>query len=355
MRPMDHQHHHANSAHRVDLVVYPGFKALEAVGPMSVFDYANVHLRQHGRPDGYAVRVVAAQAGAVQSDTLMALTATHTLAELEQQPEGGTGCTVILVGSRNIEQVLAASPDLVAWAARVAPRVDRMIALCSGSFFLAAAGLLDGRRAATHWSVAALLRQRYPAIDVDPDAIYVRDGPLWTSAGVTAGIDLALALVEEDFGHALALEVARDLVMYLKRPGGQSQFSVQLASQGTAHRDIQAVQTWVLENLQEPMPLAALAARAAMSERHFRRVFVQETGQTPSAFVDAARLEGARRMLESPPQAAALPLKTVAARVGMGSEQALRQLFVRHLGITPQAYRERFGGPGRSGLVQNAF
>ncbi|WP_200926924.1 GlxA family transcriptional regulator [Acidovorax sp. Leaf78] len=342
------QHHHpAGKPHRVDLVVYPGFKALEAVGPMSVFDYANVHLRQHGRPDGYAVRVVAAQAGAVQSDTLMALTATHTLAELELQQEkgeGGPGCTVVLVGSRNIEQVLAASPDLVAWAARVAPRVDRMIALCSGSFFLAAAGLLDGRRAATHWSVAALLRQRYPAIDVDPDAIYVRDGPLWTSAGVTAGIDLALALVEEDFGHALALEVARDLVMYLKRPGGQSQFSVQLASQGTAHRDIQAVQTWVLENLQEPMSLAALADRAAMSERHFRRVFVQETGQTPSAFVDAARLEGARRLLESQ---STLPLKTVAARVGMGSEQALRQLFVRHLGIAPQAYRERFGGQGR--------
>ncbi|MBV7543653.1 GlxA family transcriptional regulator [Acidovorax sp. sic0104] len=350
---MDNHHPHRHPAgqpHRIDLVVYPGFKALEAVGPMSVFDYANVHLQQHGRPDGYAVRVVAAQAGAVQSDTLMALTATHTLAQLEQQEvageecEGGPGCTVVLVGSRNIEQVLAASPDLVAWAARVAPRVDRMIALCSGSFFLAAAGLLDGHRAATHWSVAALLRQRYPAIDVDPDAIYVRDGPLWTSAGVTAGIDLALALVEDDFGHALALEVARDLVMYLKRPGGQSQFSVQLASQGTAHRDIQAVQTWIVENLQEPMPLPALAARAAMSERHFRRVFVQETGQTPSAFVDAARLEGARRLLESQ---AALPLKTVAARVGMGSEQALRQLFVRHVGVTPQAYRERFGGQGR--------
>jgi len=335
---MDHRHSHA---HRIDLVVYPGFKALEAVGPMSVFDYANVHLRQHGRPDGYEVRVVAAHKGAVASDTLMALNATHTLADLEQD---GTGCTVLLVGSRNIEQVLAASPDLVAWTARVAPQVARLIALCSGSFFLAAAGLLDGRRAATHWSVASLLRQRYPAIDVDPDAIYVRDGHLWTSAGVTAGIDLALAVVEEDFGHALALEVARDLVMYLKRPGGQSQFSVQLASQATVHRDIQAVQNWILQHLAEPMPLSALAARAAMSERHFRRVFAQETGQTPSAFIESARLEGARRLLESQ---AALPLKTVAARVGMGSEQALRHLFVRHLGITPQAYRERFGGAAR--------
>ena len=334
-------HHHANHPHCVDFVVYPGFKALEAVGPMSVFDYANVQLRKNGRPDGYVVRVVAEQAGPVRSDTLMALEATQTLGDLVH---GGVGCTVIIVGSRNIELALAASPGLVSWAAQAAPRVDRMIALCSGSFFLAAAGLLDGRRAATHWSVAHLLQQRYPSIQVDADAIYVRDGALWTSAGVTAGIDLALALVEEDFGHALALEVARDLVVYLKRPGGQSQFSVQLASQSTGHRDIQAVQNWVLQHLDEPMPVAALAAKAAMSERHFRRVFVEETGQTPSAFVDAARLEGARRVLESH---ATLPLKTVAARVGLASEQVLRHLFVRHLGITPQAYRERFGGDVR--------
>lgn len=334
---MEHRHTSAHSAHRVDIVVYPGFKALEAVGPMSVFDYANVHLRQQGLADGYEVRVVAAQAGAVASDTLMALQATHTLAQLERD---GPGCTVLLVGSRNIEQVLAASPELVAWTARVAPQVARMIALCSASFFLAEAGLLDGRRAATHWSVAAALQQRYPRISVDADAIYMRDGPLWTSAGVTAGIDLALALVQDDFGHALALEVARDLVMYLQRPGGQSQFSVQLASQATAHRGVQAVQQWVLSHLGEPLNLAQMASRAAMSERHFRRVFQQETGQSPSAFVEAARLEAAKQLLQSQ---VALPLKTVAARVGLGSEQALRHLLVRHLGITPVAYRERFG------------
>lgn len=332
--------HHHPGAHRVDLVVYPGFKALEAVGPMSVFDYANVHLRQRGRPDGYAVRVVAARLGAVKSDTLMALDATHTLAQLEA---GDTGCTVVLVGSRNIEQVLAASPELVDWAARVAPRVPRMIALCSGCFVFAAAGLLDGRRAATHWSVAATLQQRHPRIAVDADAIYVRDGHFWTSAGVTAGIDLALAVVEEDFGHALALEVARDLVMYLKRPGGQSQFSVPLATQTTAHVGVQAVQQWVLAHLTEPLSLAQMAAQVAMSERHFRRVFQQETGQSPTAFVESARLEGAKQLLESQ---LGLPLKTVAARVGLGSEQTLRHLFVRRLGVPPQAYRERFGGKG---------
>ncbi len=322
------------------IVVYPGFKALEAVGPLSVFHYANVHLVRRGRPEGYAVAVAAQARGMVRSDTLMALEATEALGDGLAGQGGTLPDTALLVGARDIEGALAASPAIIDWARAAGPRVRRMVALCSGSFFLAAAGLLDGRRAATHWGVAARLQALHPAVAVDPDAIYVRDGHLWTSAGVTAGIDLALALVEEDYGHALALEVARDMVMYLKRPGGQSQFSVQLASQATSHRGMQDVQAWALEHLSEPLTLQVLAGRAAMSERHFRRVFVQETGRTPSAFIESARLEAARRLLESE---AALPLKTVAARVGLGSEQALRHLFLRHLGIPPQAYRERFG------------
>jgi len=339
---MEHRHAHP---HRIDLVVYPGFKSLEAIGPMSVFDYANVHLRARGHSDGYEVRITAARKGLVPSDTLMALEATQSLAGLREQ---GTGCTVIVVGSRHIEEVLGASQELVQWLQAVAPSVARLIALCSGSFFLAEAGLLDGRRAATHWSVAGALAQRYPRVQVDADAIYVRDEvvddagtrQLWTSAGVTAGIDLALAVVEQDFGHALALEVARDLVMYLKRPGGQSQFSVPLAAQATRHSGVQAVQQWVLAHLAEPLTLARMAEQAAMSERHFRRVFQQETGQSPSAFVEHARLEAAKQLLESRGH---WPLKTVAAHVGLGSEQALRHLFVKKLGITPVAYRERFG------------
>lgn len=339
---MEHRHAHP---HRIDLVVYPGFKSLEAIGPMSVFDYANVHLCARGQSDGYEVRITAARKGLVPSDTLMALEATQSLAGLREQ---GTGCTVIVVGSRHIEEVLGASQELVQWLQAVAPSVARLIALCSGSFFLAEAGLLDGRRAATHWSVAGALAQRYPRVQVDADAIYVRDEvvddagtrQLWTSAGVTAGIDLALAVVEQDFGHALALEVARDLVMYLKRPGGQSQFSVPLAAQATRHSGVQAVQQWVLAHLAEPLTLARMAEQAAMSERHFRRVFQQETGQSPSAFVEHARLEAAKQLLESRGH---WPLKTVAAHVGLGSEQALRHLFVKKLGITPVAYRERFG------------
>ncbi|WP_019574357.1 GlxA family transcriptional regulator [Curvibacter lanceolatus] len=318
----------------VDIVVYPGFKALEAVGPLSVFDYANLHLARRGLGPGYQVSVVAEQTGLVRSDTVMALEATR------QAGAGPEPDVALIVGSRHIEQALEASPGLVAWAARTAPQVGRMVALCSGCFFLAAAGLLDGRPAATHWSVTELLRQRYPRVQVDPDAIYVRSGKFWTSAGVTAGIDLALALVEEDFGHALALEVARDLVMYLKRPGGQSQFSVHLASQATRHPGIREVQAWVLSHLDQPITLAALASQAAMSERNFRRVFAQECGQSPSEFIETARLEGARRLLE---EGAGLPVKAVAARVGFQSEQALRALFIRRLGVTPQAYRERFG------------
>jgi transcriptional regulator GlxA family with amidase domain len=200
----------------------------------------------------------------------------------------------------------------------VAARVPRVIVLCSGSFFLAAAGLLEGRRAATHWSVAALQQQRYPAVDVDADAIVVRDGHLWTSAGVTACIDLAL-------------DVARDLVMYPKRPGGQSQFSVQFSSQAVQTDVVKAVQDYVLANLAEPLDLEVLAAQAWMSERHL-------------PLSRPARLEGAKQLLQAPRH---LPLKTVAARVGLRSKQALRHLFVRHMGITPVVYRERFGGHSR--------
>jgi transcriptional regulator GlxA family with amidase domain len=303
---MDHRH---ASAHRIDLVVYPGFKALEAIGPMSVFDYANVHLRARGQSDGYEVRVVSQRHGAVRSDTLMALEATHTLAELEAR---GTGCTVVVVGSRHIEQVLGGSGELVAWLERVAPRVQRLISLCSGSFFLAEAGLLDGRRAATHWSVTAQLAQRHPRVQVDADAIYLR-------------------------------EEIRDAQ---GSPGGQSQFSVPLAAQAAQHGGVQAVQQWVMAHLAEPLTLTQMAEQAHMSERHLRRVFQQETGQSPTAFVESVRLEAAKQLLESQ---AHLPLKTVAARVGLGSEQALRHLFVRHLGITPVAYRDRFGGRAGAG------
>ncbi len=323
----------AHAPRQVDIVVYPGFKAMEAVGPMTVFDYANIRLAQQGRPPAYATRIVSVRAGPVRSDTLMTLDATAAL-DTVRLPD-----IALIVGARDIERAMAQAPEIVPWARAVAPRIERLIALCTGTFFLACAGLLDGLRATTHWSAAALLRQRFPAVRVDEDAIFIRQGNLWTSAGVTAGIDLALAVVEEDLGREIALALARELVVFLQRPGGQSQFSQHLASQATGHDGVRGVQDWILSDLRRDYTLPEMAARAAMSERNFRRVFVREAGCSPTAFIEAARVEAARRLLEQ----GDLPAKAIAAQTGFASDEALRRTFLRRVGITPRDYRERFG------------
>ncbi len=319
---------------RIDIVVYPGFKALEAIGPMSVFEYANLHLLQQRQEQAYAIHVVSTCVGPVPSDMPMQLQSVAVVSE-EDLPN-----TAIIVGARHIQPALEANPMLVDWIAAVAPRIGRLVGLCSGSFFMAQAGVLDGLPTTTHWNHATALQQRFPKVKVEADAIYLRNGHLWTSAGVTAGIDLALALVEEDHGLGLALSVARDLVVYLKRPGGQSQYSLHLASQNTSHPGIREAQDWILRYLSQPLNMSELAERAAMSERNFRRVFAREVGSSPLKFVERARLDAARRLLED----GDLSLKSVAARVGFSSEQPLRKLFVGHLGLSPKEYRERFGG-----------
>lgn len=320
----------------VDIIIYPGFKALEAIGPMSVFEYANLHLRRQGKPAGYDVRIASTAPGHIRSDTLMSLEATkaiHTLALPDD---------AIVVGTRDIAAALDANPALVDWIAASAGRLQRLAALCSGTFFLAAAGQLDGKRATTHWGVAGKLRQQFPAVSVDEDAIFVRTGNLWTSAGVTAGIDLALAFVEDDFGRDLALEVATEMVVYLKRPGGQSQFSTHLLSQKTAQPTIRDIQNWILSHLEDNLSIAILADKARMSVRNFTRVFHQEAGVSTLEFVETARFERARQLLGD----VALPVKTVAARSGFASDDHLRRVFQRRLGITPKVYRERFATTG---------
>jgi len=320
----------------VDIVVYPGFKALEAIGPMSVFEYANLHLRQAGRAPGYDVRVVSIAVGPVQSDTLMSLHATKALDTLAL-PDNA-----IIVGARDIRRALADGAALVDWVERACPRLGRLAALCSGTFFLAAAGVLDGKRATTHWSVADRLQADYPAVTVEADAIFIRSDNLWTSAGVTAGIDLALALVEDDFGRDLALRVATDMVVYLKRPGGQSQFSTHLLGERTARPGIRDIVGWIHEHLHERPTVPELARRAMMSERHFARVFQQEMGLTPAQFIDNCRFERATQLLGN----LALPLKTVAARACFGDEAQMRRVFRKKLGISPADYRERFATTG---------
>ncbi|WP_194897773.1 GlxA family transcriptional regulator, partial [Catenulispora pinisilvae] len=228
--------------------------------------------------------------------------------------------------------------DVVAWVAAVAPSARRVASVCVGAHVLAAAGLLDGKTATTHWSTAAQLAADHPAVRVDPDPIFVRSGKVWTGAGISACMDLALALVAEDLGEELALAVARQLVVYLKRQGGQSQFSVPLSSPPTTRRDIDELRAYITDHLGDDLSAAALAARMCLSERHFARVFRQETGTTPGTYVEAARVEAARRLLESTDQ----PLEEVAAGSGLGSVETLHRALRKQIGTTPAAYRRRF-------------
>jgi transcriptional regulator GlxA family with amidase domain len=244
--------------------------------------------------------------------------------------------TLLVAGGEGVDAA-AADPELVAWVRRRANRARRVASVCTGAFLLAAAGLLDGRRAATHWKYCAKLAQRFPAVHVEPDPIFVCDGPVWTSAGVTAGIDLALALVEEDLGRSLALAVARYLVVFLKRPGGQAQFSAALALQ-TAEDKFGGLHAWINEHLADDLSLSVLADQAGMSERSFSRHYVQATGQTPARAIERLRVEAARRLLSE----SRSPVKRVAQRCGFGSEETMRRSFLRLLAVTPQDYRSRF-------------
>lgn len=316
----------------VDIIIYPGFKSMEAVGPVNVFTYANRHLQSSNDPRRYDIRVSAPQPGYVSSDTLLSIEATAGLATRDLPH------TVMITGAPDIDRALEASPTIVDWCRVNSSKVPRLAGLCSGSFFLAASGALNGKRATTHWSVAGLLQQRYPGVQVVADAIFVQDGNLWTSAGVTAAIDLALAFVEQDFGRDLALQVARDLVIFLKRPGGQSQFSTLLTSQMTASPGIREIQSWVLANLDQPLRVDDLSARAGMSVRNFARRFFKETHTTPAEFIEIARCEQAMGLLLD----TNLPMKTIAFRSGFPSDEQLRKVFQKRFSLTPREYRERF-------------
>jgi transcriptional regulator GlxA family with amidase domain len=244
----------------------------------------------------------------------------------------------MVAGGQGVEAA-AADPVLLDWVRQRAGRARRVASVCTGAFLLAAAGVLDGRRAATHWSFCADLARRYPAVRVEPDPIFVRDGPVWTSAGVTSGIDLALALVEEDLGRTMALAVARYLVVFLKRAGGQAQFSTALSLQAADDR-FGALHAWIGAHLTHDLSLPVLAGQAGMSERSFSRHYAETTGLTPARAVERLRVEAARQLLSE----SRLPVKRVAQRCGFGSEETMRRSFLRLLEVTPQDYRARFSG-----------
>ena len=316
---------------RVVFVAYQDVKLLDLVGPLQVFSDANDNL-DPGTPR-YDVQVVSIDGGTVTTDTPVPL-ATSAIASLDEGPihalivAGGRGCDAASMDQR----LLAALKKLFV-------RCERIGSVCSGAFVLAATGILDHRRAVTHWESCSVLARMYPSVQVEADPIYVRDGNVWTSAGVTAGIDLALAMVAEDLGRASALTLARRLVAYMVRPGGQSQFSemLQLQSTGTDGR-FTALIEWISTNLDGDLRVETLAEKVGMSARNFARVFTAETGKTPAKAVEAMRIEAARLMLEE----TELPIREVSIRCGFSDDERMRRAFARTVHTSPNDYRQRF-------------
>ena len=317
------------------LIIVPEESSLfEAVGIADIFHRANLALGDDTPTPRYRISVAASVRHRVaHGSSGLNLLADACLADL---PPSTGWDTLIVTGRGSGAEETAA---VAAWMALAAPHSRRVVSVCAGALVLAEARLLDGRRATTHWKQAGELAQRYPRVEVDQDAIYVKDGPIWTSAGASSGFDLALALVEEDRGAEVARQVAQHLVMFLRRPGGQSQFSRFLEGQAASPGPIQDIQTWALENLDRPLDVGALADRAAMSPRNFARVFSRETGISPGRFVEQIRLEAARQRLEQGRES----LEEVASACGLGSALNLRRAFEKHLGVTPSEYRARFG------------
>jgi transcriptional regulator GlxA family with amidase domain len=312
----------------IHMLAMPGVQLLDVSGPMDVFAEANV---QSGREE-YALRVVGLAAQPIRSSSGVRLMPDHAIGD-ELPPAD----TVLVAGCPHAAQ-MELSGALKQWLSHACSAAKRYGSVCSGAFVLAAAGLLDGRGVTTHWAVAEELAATYPEVRVDADALHMRDGPVRTAAGVTAGLDLALALVEEDLGRETAMKVAAQLVMFFKRSGGQMQFSRHGEAEPGGRSALQQVQRWVIANPGDNHSVANLAERAGLSPRHFARIFQQELGITPAAWVEAARVTAARQMLED---AHHLP-KQIAAACGFADVDTLRRAFMRQIGVTPAAYRRRF-------------
>ncbi|MNJ31437.1 GlxA family transcriptional regulator [Pseudomonas alkylphenolica] len=314
---------------RITLLAFPRVQLLDVVGPADVFAEA---AKQLGNPRAYRVEVIGTEKGLIKGSSGLKLAIDETFESYKGRTD-----TLLVAGSPQIDEI-ARNPALQAWLRQQAKSVRRIGSVCSGAFVLAAAGLLDGRHVTTHWNSSAKLAKDHPQTRVDPDSIYIKDGNLYTSAGVTAGMDLALALIEEDHGRELALSVAREMVMFFKRPGGQSQFSAQLAAQTAERSVIREVQDYILGHLKADLSVPTLAARAGMSERNFARTFKAEAGSTPAQFVEMARIDAARRLIEE----SEVSLKRLADTVGYANTDGFRRAFMRRLGVGPSDYRKRF-------------
>ena len=314
---------------RIVLVAFPDVQSLDISGPSEVFSLA-----ERAAPGAYAIELVSIAGGPVPASSGLTLLAHSSTAACR-----GAIDTLVVAGGLGARDA-ARDERLLSWIRLAARRSRRVSSVCTGAFLLARAGLLDGCRATTHWAACDALKRNYPSIEVQSDPIFVRDGNVYTSAGVTAGIDLSLALVEEDLGRRAALDVARALVLFVRRPGGQAQFSAGLAGQAAERPSLRDLQDWIAGNVDRDLSVTALAARSFMSPRNFARVFGREVGVTPAAYVESVRIERARVLLET----TALPLEEVATRCGFGSPETLRRSFARRLRVSPSEYRRRFPG-----------
>jgi transcriptional regulator GlxA family with amidase domain len=313
---------------KVAILAMPGVQLLDVVGPSDVFAEAN---RQLGYAY-YEIEIVSTKAGPIRGSSGVQLVADRTI----HQPFDGID-TLLIAGDPLIQEQPVAC-EILDWVRSASEQTERIGSVCSGAFVLAEAGLLDGLRATTHWSKEAEFARRFPAVRLEPNRIFTSDGKVWTSAGVTAGIDLALALVERDVGLDVALSVARELVVFLKRPGGQSQFSTHLIAQIAQKTPIKTAQEFINNHLSSDLTVPVLAHRVGMSERNFARLFKQEVGMTPAQYVEAVRLEAARRLAED----AKIPMKKVASQSGFGDTITLRRAFMRKFSISPADYRKSF-------------
>ena len=324
-------------AREVAIVAYPSVQSLDITGPLEVFAGANTLIAATGRADvGYRVRVLSAAGEPFRTSSGLTLLPDGRLDRPPRRLD-----TLVVAGGAGAHDACA-DRSTIEWIKHASGRARRTASVCTGAFLLAQAGLLNDRRATTHWAAASELARRFPKVRVDPEPIFLNDGDVWTSAGVTAGMDLALALVEEDLDRDAALSIARHLVLFLRRPGNQAQFSATLAAQEPSREPLREVRRYIVENLSGDLSVEALAQRACMSARHFARTFTAETGVTPARYVESVRIEAARRALEDTLE----PIAGVARVCGFGTAETMRRSFLRALGVGPAEYRRRFHPAG---------
>ncbi len=324
----------ANGPKRIAMLAFSNVQVLDVMGPLEVFSRASRWLRDQGKSVDlvYQVEIIGLEPGPLLTSSGLQIYAGHGIADVRRGLD-----TLLIAGGIGVGPCRTHAP-LLRWIRQQAKQVRRLASICTGAFLLAETGLLKGRRATTHWHHCSDFSRDFPDIKVEPDTIFVQDGAIYTSGGVTAGIDLALAMVEEDFGREVALATARELVMFLQRPGGQAQFSAQLSVQLAEHKPLRELQSYILDHPAADLSIEQLARRAAMSPRNFARIFTQEVGITPARFVTSVRVETARRLLEETSD----PLEVVCNKSGLGTPESMRRSFMRSLGIPPGQYRERF-------------